>query len=142
MKKILVFGILFVGFLYADCSRDSSKEIVSCNDKFVGSLLWQDNKDTIKVKKSWSDANSYCSSLSLAGFDDWRLPSIEELLSITDLNRYNPAIKSVFKNAKSDYYWSSTANASVTSDAWYVGFHYGNADWSFKSKTNSVRCVR
>ncbi len=106
-------------------------------------LLWQDNEDAKKVKKSWNDAKSYCHSLSLAGFDDWRLPSQKELRSIVDFSRYNPAIKRAFENVNSDNYWSSITDASDVSYAWSVSFGNGNDGWNLKFLTPySVRCVR
>ncbi len=42
----------------------------------------------------------------------------------------------------SDDYWSSTTDASNTSDAWLVNFNNGNDNWNNKSNTNYVRCVR
>lgn len=105
-------------------------------------LLWQDDDSAKYTKRSWSGAKSYCSSLSLAGFSDWRLPAIRELLSITDLSTYKPAIKVAFRNTKSDYYWSSTSNASDSSYAWGVRFDYGSDGRDSKSDSSFVRCVR
>jgi len=45
-------------------------------------------------------------------------------------------------NVVSDYYWSSTTNASDSSNAWNVNFNNGNDDWNNKSNSNYVRCVR
>lgn len=105
-------------------------------------LLWQDNDSAKYTKKSWRGAKSYCSSLSLAGFSDWRLPAARELLSITDLGTYNPAIKAAFRNTKSDSYWSSASYASDSSSGWVVSFKDGDAYWDVESYSYFVRCVR
>ncbi|MEM7183326.1 MAG: DUF1566 domain-containing protein, partial [Spirochaetota bacterium] len=55
----------------------------------VTSLMWTQSTDinsdgsvNSSDKRSQSDAESYCSSLSLGGHSDWRLPSIKELYSL------------------------------------------------------------
>jgi len=44
-------------------------------------LMWQQQRIT---GMNWKEALAHCESLALAGYDDWRLPSIEELQSIID----------------------------------------------------------
>ena len=39
----------------------------------------------------WYDAIDACENLQFAGHDDWRLPNINELMSIVDHSRYDPA---------------------------------------------------
>jgi len=45
-------------------------------------LMWQKTPDS--GTRSWEDAKEYAQSLSLAGREDWRLPTIKELFSIAD----------------------------------------------------------
>ena len=108
-------------------------------------LMWQDNADVAdeNMKKTWEDAKTYCTDLSLAGHSDWYLPSIEELVSISDKGRSYPSINPAFSNVVSSRYWSSLANVSDTSFAWCVFFHNGgNSNLNGKSNTDYVRCVR
>ena len=42
----------------------------------------------------------------------------------------------------SDWFWTSTTNASDTSNAWNVNFNNGNDNWNDKTNSNYVRCVR
>jgi len=120
-------------------TRDDVKEVVTDN---VTHLMWQDNNDTKSINKNWSDAKEYCKNLILGGYSDWRLPSIEELYSITDMGRYDPAIDPAFKNVVSYGYWSSTTDVGDTSAAWNVDFLGGGDYWDDKSHTDYVRCVR
>ena len=46
------------------------------------------------------------------------------------------------KRFNSSNFWSSTTNASDTSNAWNVNFNNGNDNWNDKANTNFVRCVR
>ncbi|WP_317855410.1 DUF1566 domain-containing protein [Chakrabartyella piscis] len=37
-------------------------------------------------KMTWEEAVAYCESLTIGGYDDWRLPTVEELFSISDFS--------------------------------------------------------
>ena len=52
------------------------------------------------------------------------------------------AILNEYLNVTSDNYWSSTTNASDSSNAWNVNFNNGNDNWNDKTNSNYVRCVR
>ena len=81
------------------------------------------DKDTwvIFVKKepfsNWIGALRYCAELTFAGHNDWRLPNINELETLSDKTQINQFIDTnIFPNTKIDYsniglldaYWSST----------------------------------
>ncbi len=119
--------------------RDHAKEVVIDGKS---SLMWQDNGEVKTVKKDWQGARDHCQNLSFSGYSDWRLPDINELLSITDDTRANPAIRSGFENVVSDDYWSSSSNVNGSGNAWYVFFNYGNANNYNKYNNYYVRCVR
>ena len=77
------------------------------------------------------------------GFSDWRLPTREELRSIADYGRHDPAIgTSYFPNTALSNYWSSTTYALYTDHAWRMFFNYGDDNPDNKSYGYSVRAVR
>ena len=85
-------------------------------------LMWakQDNgSDT-----EWSRANKYCSNLSLGGYSNWRLPTIDELAGIYDLTQTVNGwhIKGGIK--LSGWAWSST-KGNAKGEAWFFGFDNG-----------------
>ncbi|MBM4387567.1 MAG: DUF1566 domain-containing protein, partial [Deltaproteobacteria bacterium] len=133
---------------YVRCVRSGQLKIWLFNDNGNGTvsdsgtgLMWQ--KATAPGTYKWKDALKYCEDLTLAGYSDWRLPDIKELSSIVDDSKYGPAIDSIyFPDTKSDWYWSSSSDASDTSFAWGVGFSYGYVDDGYKGNDNYVRCVR
>ena len=108
-------------------------------------LEWQDdysdNGGTIK-QTTWSDAISYCETLSLDGKNDWRLPNLNELTSLVDYTKHNPSIDTIFQNTSSNYYWSSTSYSNNNVHAWFVRFYYGNQSNLNKNTNLYVRCVR
>lgn len=73
-------------------------------------------------------------------FNDWRLPTIEELSTLINYNKFDPA--SDLADAISNYYWSSTTYASYSSSAWLVYFGNGNQFSYDKENDYYVRCVR
>ena len=109
-------------------------------------LQWQDNSDVEAVGHNWTEAIKYCeNSVNLGGYTDWRLPNINELLSIVDYTRHDPSVNmDEFMNISSTpHYWSSTTTAGFTSDMWVVSFTIGymaSADKS--SDMYYTRCVR
>ena len=97
--------------------RDNTLEVVRDPNT---SLMWQDSEDMSSMKFSQKGAQNYCQNLSLATFSDWRLPTIKELLSITDTNRFDPALKEVFKVHANTFYWTSSDFPKSVADVWYV----------------------
>lgn len=92
-----------------------------------------------------------------AGHTDWRIPNINELESIRNLEIENPATYAVFNSGcamgctvttcsctKSDAYFSSTTLQEFPDPAyaWFVDFTDGHVELTAKSSFNAVRAVR
>lgn len=94
----------------------------------------------------WYDAINNCENLEFAGWDDWRLPNINELMSIVDHSRYNPAFDPTIFTQFYDMwtpYWSSTTNASWTDGVWVLYPYDGyKSCWSKPWDMCFVRPVR
>ena len=103
----------------------------------IGNLEWQLEHSPDRMR--WEEATNYAKSLG----DGWRLPTIKELASLVDYSVLNPAISEPFVHCtETAVYWSSTTYADYTSYAWYVYFHNGYVDNSYKANSYYVRCVR
>lgn len=109
-------------------------------------LIWSaadsSSRDVTFEKAQGAIAN--LNGAKFCGFDDWRLPTIQELLSIVDYSRRSPAIDTnFFWGTKNDWYWSSTPAAASPADcAWIVNFNNGNSNWNNHDNRNQVRAVR
>jgi hypothetical protein len=104
-------------------------------------LIWQDN--TITTSNNWEQAINYCESLTLKGYNDWRLPNINELLSITAFHKSNPSIYNTFSHTQSSQYWSSTSAPKAFQKSWNIDFSDAKLLQTEKNSTSiNVRCVR
>jgi hypothetical protein len=75
--------------------------------------------------------NAENSGAGYAGHNDWRMPNINELLTLVNYGKVAPATDPVF-NSQPDSttrpygYWSSTSFPDDPSTAWYVDFAFGS----------------
>ena len=131
---------------------DSAADWAMVKDDITG-LIWErktnddsiHDKDNIYIFSNASDVFiAALNSNSFGGYSDWRMPTVNELHSITHLGIIHPAINTdYFPDTMSSNYWSSTARASDTLFAWNVEFNFGSDTYSYKT-THSyhVRAVR
>jgi hypothetical protein len=105
-------------------------------------LVWEKSLDT--TIREWNDAVSYCYNKVVGGRKGWRLPTIEELLSLVDTTQSFPTLPSghPFVNMLNQTCWSSTEYAGNPGSAWYVSMAFGNADYWDKSLRYYVWAVR
>jgi len=104
-------------------------------------LMWQ--KETLDKTFSFEEAEKYAAELSLAGFSDWRVPTVDDFYSMIKYYKSNPICDSIFA-LNSLSYWSSTADVDSIYYAWGVYFscsYVGYIDYNKKS-SHYVRCVR
>jgi hypothetical protein len=102
-------------------------------------LLWTKENTAHKM---WKDALNYCESLIYAGFNDWRLPNINELSTLVDYSLVNPS--SDFPEIPSSMFWSSSSYASDVKNVWGISFYSGGVSSIEKSNTINFYaiCVR
>ena len=95
-------------------------------DNLTG-LMWLKNANNAGGTMTWAEALTYCNALDDSGYDDWRLPNINELRSLFDPSLSRPYLPAghPFDNVQSGVYWSSTTRAGHTDVAWYVSLYYG-----------------
>jgi hypothetical protein len=91
---------------------------------------------------SYAEALQVAKTVSLAGKNDWRLPSLHELETIVDRNCYAPAINlTAFPNTSGISFWTSLPS-TVLGNAWVVDFMYGFVQHENMKNNHAVRLVR
>ena len=153
MRKKLLFFILLTASTIL-CADDYSRagDIVTNHTR---GIQWQDtpytaadeaayNSQTVESERArqWIHAADYCTNLNLDG-GGWRLSTYDELDSVIDTSRSNPAINPIFENALGLGTWSGTTYPENTAQAWGVGFYSG--EWHHCTKNNYsklIMCVR
>jgi hypothetical protein len=104
-------------------------------------LVWLKNMDCVGLV-DWQGALDFANTLadgkcgltdgSVAG--NWRLPNVNELTSLLDLENAGPTLPAdnPFPNVQNDSYWTSTTVTGFTSEdrvsAWRVNLAIGDVD--------------
>ncbi len=75
-------------------------------------------------------------------YDDWRLPTYDELLSIVNLCKVAPSCD--LEDTALDYYYASDAPEKCFENfyRWIIDFEYGRSEVGCVSTLYYVRCVR
>lgn len=122
----------------------------ACTRDNVTGLVWEVKTADGGVRDRnktypWSNAGTYpgtVNGLALCGYTDWRLPTVDELLSLIDADAVNPAIDATyFPNTTNGLYWSGMTHAADATFAWYVRFSDGFIG-SNRGSALAVRVVR
>jgi Protein of unknown function (DUF1566) len=110
-------------------------------------LTWQ--RAAAAGTMTWANAKTYCAGQgpSTLGGTGWRLPTLKELLTLVNLSL--PSSVSVatidsaaFPETIATLFWTATARAGSTTQAWYVGFNSGSFGPNVTTASYAVRCVR
>jgi hypothetical protein len=108
----------------------------------VTGLSWQADATQDDPSPSWGIAEGHCAGLQLGGHDDWRMPTLVELVSLADFGT-QPLAPPAF-SAESDLFW--TASQHPTGNHWGLNFGggivvgWGNNNTAFAAL--NVRCTR
>jgi hypothetical protein len=130
----------------------------ACVQDNVTGLMWESktaaglhagsSRFTNRGNNIVGDASTFVTAVNtaaLCGFNDWRLPTVDELQSIVDYGVAfpGPTIDTIwFPNTQSDVFWSSSPYVGSAVDAWYVYFYNGFVVDGPRISYGYVRLVR
>jgi len=146
------------GALQKGQSLPASRFVVDVNnsdcitDKLTG-LMWVRDVNMVNggTELNWNDALSVAKDNHWCGYVDWRIPNVNELLSLVDYafsnqanrlkygtgNSSSPACDGVcFKNISENIYWSSSTYANTPTNAWGVSMVGGGTAFAHKVNNN------
>ena len=126
----------------SDCDSYASTDVVT--DNLTGLMRPRDG--SLDETKTWANAISFANDLNLCGYNDWRLPNVNELESLLNAGEANTAnwLNGVgFTNVQADLYWSSTSFPDPTDVAWVAKMVDGDIMESglFENNKNSDNYV-
>jgi hypothetical protein len=157
MKKIfIILSIVFLlsGYSYAE-EYSADGRFVDMGNGIVkdtkSGLMWTQKDSFVDLGHSinWNDAKNYVSTLSIGGYNDWRLPTILELKAIyepkkTNKDLYGGRLKldPIFAESGTYNYWSSETEGDCCARALTFDFGYVNKQHREFSGSFGVRAVR
>jgi hypothetical protein len=115
--------------------------------RFALGQTWDGKVNISEAKRyTWQEtfnaADSFNQAGGFAGYQDWRVPSVDELKTIIERNK-KPAINhAMFPATPLSLFWSSTAAVNMVQSAWAVYFYGGSAYWYGKTSYYYLRLVR
>jgi hypothetical protein len=121
-------GSVFSGSIQGDFQHEYELQTLEREPVVINhatGLMWQQAGSTDSM--TWERAQAYIDQLNTwkyAGFSDWRLPTIEELISLLEFTKKSGDyyIDPIFET-KGDYYWSADKDSSGA--AWVASFSGG-----------------
>lgn len=159
---ITVLFSLSASSLWADNCRDKLPPMPA-NERFVvqtdgtvedkkTGLIWKqclegqvgsDCRGGQAKEDRWFNAMKFAKNKKFAGYSDWRLPTLEDLNSISEkkCDDFFPA-SNLFPNDKDFGAWSSESSIHDESYAWYIHFNTGKSSTYIKSSSLPFRLVR
>ena len=120
------------------------KEDVIKSDSVVfdnaSGLMWQ--QSGANTTMNFEDAKEWVEQVNFAGFNDWRLPTLEEAMSMVEPEQKNGYyINPIFDN-KQGLIWTADEMKSDPRTAWAVGFGKGDCGKNSFNVYIFVRAVR
>jgi len=141
VKVLGLAGLIFI----AGCNKDDKDSNIKVGKGYEGGIIAYvdgSGKHGLIAAPSdldgvyfWGRAFTVCEELVIDGYDDWYLPSKEEL---NTLYKNKDAIGGFTE----DIYWCSTELEKDGNGAWAQRFSDGKQDTSAKKSERKVRAVR
>ena len=110
----------------------------TATDNLTG-LMWTTNANIYGVQTNWQTAVTNASICTVGGYADWRMPNINEQLSlfVYTINVNPVPLPNPFGNFANGRYWTSTPSSANTAAAFYINMNNSVAGTMNAVKTTS-----
>lgn len=126
---------LQTGLMWMRCALGQSWD--SQNSKCTGTATTYTWQSALQAVQTLDQNAGY------AGYTDWRLPNLRELMSIDRYHCTNPTINlNVFPQTPSQAFWSSSPLELSGGEEWTLDFGTGQAIYDLLTVSHAVRLVR
>lgn len=144
-RRFWLIPALLIGVLVLPTGAESARFTVDAKGAVLDSttgLMWQktDSHHDRKKGMNWYEALEYVDSKNaekFAGYNDWRLPTLDELRQLWDSKRPVKSkdgepigLPEVFASGGSYYLWTGTERN--LDNAWYFGLGQREDYWNLK----------
>ena len=120
------------GLMWKQCLEGAEKD--NCRMNLPSNFTWQE---------ALQQPGAVNAKGGFAGYQDWRLPNIDELHSIVEEQCSDPAINLTrFPNTPSSALWSKSLDVDNSGGVWGVVFSNGRSNIYPRSFNYAVRLVR
>ncbi len=110
------------------------------NEIFVDTTTGLQWNADISQRGTYEEAIDICKNANFGGVSGWRLPTLQELLTLVDYTING--VSTTIPNADAARHWSITPFAQLETEALSVNFEDGDYFHLVKSQDLAVRCVR
>lgn len=115
-------------------------------DRLTG-LYWPCNASLSELPLMWQESLDFVAQMNTAvalGYDDWRLPTRRELMSVLCYQQTRPPLPTghPFINLFAGWYWSATTAVYQPAYAWYMDLDGGRVFYGGKDQSYMVWPVR
>jgi hypothetical protein len=107
-------------------------------------FVWELQPATLAAPVSWFQASNFCQNHQVGSRKGWRLPGLEELLTLVDTSA-SPSLPAghPFLSISAMPYWTSTTSLENATDGFTVNFFNGQRSITSKGSVEfGVWCVR
>ena len=107
---------------------------VNCQTGVLNEQTWS---GTLQIARNINTSGGF------AGYADWRIPNVAELVSLVEEQCTSPAINdSIFPNTGNKFIWSASPDYNNDKGSWSVDFNVGTTATLNRDQKYRVRLVR
>lgn len=121
-------GDLQMGIPWSE-PRFTDNEDGTITDNMTGLMWVRDGAIILGYRYDWDGVLVFCNNLNFAGYDDWRMPNVREMLSLADYEMLFPALPAghPFENINGRYWTSTSHKYNPDTYAFAMYMNYGKA---------------